>query len=453
MGKAKVKYDVIVVGGGPAGLISAITARRYHPDKKILLIKSIGRGVIPCGIPYMFTTLESPECNEFGNAPLEKNKVDVRVGEVVEIDRKAHEVLTNDGAAFGYGKLVLATGSNPVVPPVEGIEKKGVYPVRKDLEYLKRLKDVIRKARNIVIIGGGFIGIEFADEFSRLKGAKVTVIEMLPEILSTFDPEFSEMARQKLMEEGVDVITDAKAQRFNGDERVESVRLSDGKTIPADVIILGIGAKPDSRLAEKAGLKTGRYGGIVVDSQMRTYDPDILAAGDCAAKRDFLTGKESNIMLASTATFEARIAGASLFGPRTLVNKGTIPAYSTQIGNLVLASAGLTEKAALKAGLGVVTGRAECSDRHPEKMPGANKLVVKLVFSRRKGNLLGGHVAGGASAGELVNVIALSIGKGVSMKELETLQLATHPKLTAAPTVYPLVTAAQDAIGRCGRRD
>ena len=441
------KYDIIVVGGGPAGIISAVTARRYHPDKKILLIKSIGNGVIPCGIPYMFTTLEKPECNALGNAPLEKNKVDVKVDEVISIDKQAKQISTKNNETLDYEKLILATGSNPIIPLIEGKEKKGIYCVYKEMDYLKNLKQDIINAKNIVIVGGGFIGVEFADELSSLKGAKVSIIELKPEILSTFDTEFAQLAKQKLIEKGVDIITNAVVEKFNGNERVESVLFSGNKTIPADIVILGIGAFPNSLLAEKAGLEIGKSKGILVDEYLRTSDPDIFAIGDCAEKKDFFTRKKVNIMLASIATSEARIAGANLFNLRLLrENKGTIAVYSTKIGDLTLGSAGLTEKAALQEGFEILVGNAECVDKHPATMPGASKIKVKLIFSKQSGILLGGQVAGGASAGELVNVIGLALQKNTLLTELETLQIATHPKLTAAPTVYPLITAAQDAL-------
>jgi len=146
-----------------------VTARRYYSDKKILLIKSVGNGVIPCGIPYMFTTLEKPECNALGNAPLEKNNVDIKVDEVVSIDKQAKQISTKNNETLGYEKLILATGSNPIIPNIEGKEKKGVYCVYKEMNYLENLKQDINNAKNIVIVGGGFIGVEFADEFSSLK--------------------------------------------------------------------------------------------------------------------------------------------------------------------------------------------------------------------------------------------------------------------------------------------
>jgi len=158
------KYDIIVIGGGPAGVISAVTARKYYNDKKILLIKDVEKGVIPCGIPYMFTTLENPENNIMGNAPLEKNNIKLKIAEIVKIDKSKNQIKTKKGEILNYEKLILANGSNPIIPPIEGINKKGVYVIKKELDYLKKLKTNIEKAKEIVIIGGGFIGVEFADE-------------------------------------------------------------------------------------------------------------------------------------------------------------------------------------------------------------------------------------------------------------------------------------------------
>ncbi|MBN1353194.1 MAG: pyridine nucleotide-disulfide oxidoreductase, partial [Candidatus Omnitrophica bacterium] len=163
-------------------------------------------------------------------------------------------------------------------------------------------------------------------------------------------------------------------------------------------------------------------------------------------KRDFYTRKDTSVMLASTATAEARIAGANLYQLKVIrENKGTIAIYSTYVDGLVLGSAGLTETSAKKEGFEIIAGNAEGMDKHPGSLPGANKIKVKLIFSRQSGILMGGQVSGGMPAGEVINIIGMAIQQRVSVTELETLQMATHPFLTSAPTMYPLVLAAQDA--------
>jgi len=444
------KYDVIVIGGGPAGVIGAVTARKYYHDKKILLIKSIEKGVIPCGIPYMFNTLKKPEDNILGNKPLEINNIELKVDKVINIDKEKKQIKTKNNELFEYDKLILAIGSNPIMPHIEGIDKKGVYSIIKEINYLKNLKDDIQKANDIVIIGGGFIGVEFADELSQIENKNITIIEFLPEILmNSFDKEFSNLAKDAILEKGVNLITGKKAVKFNGEERIESVLLSDNSKIPCQLLILGIGALPNTELAVKAGLNIGQSKGILVDEYLKTSEESIFAVGDCAEKRDFFTRKRIPIMLASTACAEARIAGSNLFNIKVVrENKGTIATYSTRIGSLTLGSAGLTEKTALNEGFEIVVGNAECVDKHPGAMPNANKVKIKLIFSKQSGILLGGQVAGGESAGEIVNIIGLALQKNTLMTELETLQIATHPKLTASPTMYPLISAAQDALNK-----
>ncbi len=438
-------YDIIIIGGGPAGITSAVTARKYYPKKKILLIKSIGKGVIPCGIPYMFRTLKKPEDNLLTNDLLKINKIIIKVDEVTKINKKKKRIATKKNANFKYKKLILATGSNPLILPIKGINKKGVYPIYKEINYLKNLKKKIKKSKNIVIIGGGFIGVEFADELSKLKNTNVSIIELLPKILAnSFDEEFSELATKKLIEKGVKIYTDLKADKINGGKEVKSVLLSNKKTIPADIIILGIGAIPNISLAEKAGLKISKKG-ILVDKYLRTSNKSIFALGDCSEKIDFFTREKTNIMLASTATTEARIASCNLFKKPARKNIGTIASYSTKIGDLTLGSTGMTEKTAIEKGFKIITGNAECVDKHPKTMQNANKIKIKLIFSK-SGDILGGQIAGGESVGEMINILSTAIQKKFSLSELEDLQVATHPKLTAAPTKYPIIIASQNAL-------
>jgi NADH oxidase (H2O2-forming) len=439
------KADVLVVGGGPAGIISAVTTREYYPDKKITLMKDVENGCIPCGIPYMFSSLKDPDENKLGNAALEKNKIGLEIDQALRINRNKKEVITKNGDKYTYNKLILAIGSIPITPPIPGIDREGVYPIYKDMDYLKDKIYGIKSSKHVMILGGGFIGVEFADEISKIDGLRVSLVEMLPSLLShSFDPEFSEIVEQRLNEQGINVLTDTKVEEILGNNKVEKVRLSNGEELEVDSIVLGVGSTPNTKLAFDAGLDRGKGKGIWVDEYMRTSDPDIFAVGDCAGKRDFYTRKDTAIMLASTATAEARIAGANLFKLKVVrENKGTIAIYSTYINGLVLGSAGLTEGTAKKENFEVVIGEANGIDKHPGTLPGANKIKVKLIFSRQSGILMGGQVSGGISAGEVINIIGLAIQQRVSATELETLQIATHPYLTSAPTMYPIIVAAQ----------
>lgn len=442
--------DIIVVGAGPAGIVCAVTARKYYPDKSIMVIKNVANGCIPCGIPYMFSSLDNPEDNILGTDTLAKNNIEVVIDEAVKIVREKKSVETKNADEYVYEKLILATGSSPVIPKISGIDKKGVYPVYKDMDYLKNCVGEIKKAKSVLIVGGGFIGIEFADEISKIQGVNVYLVETLPRLLAnSFDQDFSLLVEERLKNKGVDIFLNDRLVEILGEGKVERVRFESGKEIEVDSIILGIGAVPNTKLATEAGLDLGRGKGIWIDEYMRTFDPNIFAVGDCAGKRDFYTRRDAAVMLASTATAEARIAGANLYQLKVVrENKGTIAIYSTYVDGLVLGSAGLTETSAKKEGFEIITGNTGGVDKHPKGLPGANKIKVRLIFSPQSGILMGGQVSGGISAGEIINVIGMAIQQRVSATELETLQMATHPYLTSAPTMYPVVLAAQDALGK-----
>jgi len=445
------KVDILIVGAGPAGVVCAMTARKYYSDKSIMVIKDIDDGVIPCGIPYMFASLKDPAANKLGMVSLEKNNIDIVVGRVLKLNRQEKTVETEDKTIYSYEKLVLAVGSTPLTPPIKGIDKPGVYAITKELGYLKSVIEKINLCKNVLVIGGGFIGVEFADELSKLKGIKVTLVEMLPDLLAnSFDPEFSRMAKTRLEEKGVNVLTDTRVEEIIGREKVERVRFNTGEEICIDGVILGLGAKPNVGLAVGAGLDIGACKGIVTDEYMRTrLDPDIFAIGDCSCKRDFYTRKAIPVMLASTATAEARIAGANLYQIKVIrENKGTIAIYSTYIDGLVLGSAGLTEKTARDEGFEIVVGVVDGVDKHPASLPGACNGKMKLIFSKQSGIILGGQISCGMSCAQMINVVGVAIQKRMSCTELETLQFATHPYLTSAPTMYPIVLAAQSVFDK-----
>jgi NADPH-dependent 2,4-dienoyl-CoA reductase/sulfur reductase-like enzyme len=442
--------NVIIVGGGPAGVITALTAKSVYPEKSVCVIKEIGDGVIPCAIPYMIHTLSDTKQNAAGNMPLENAGIDIKVGKVVSLDAKAHTVTMEAGEVLSYEKLVLATGTEVFMPPIPGVEKQGVYTIHKSMSAMSALREKMHAAKNVVIIGGGFIGAEFADELSQASDVEIHIIEIMPKLLITaFDDEFCDEIAQTLEKRGIKIHTNSRVASIDGNKSVESVSLENGKKIPADLVLVSIGAKPSSKLAEAAGLRVVENASIWVDDYMRTNAEDVFAVGDCAVKRDFFTRKAAPVWLASTATAEARNAGTNIYGIRVLHQiQGTIAAFSTQIGGISFASAGMTCRNCEKEGFRIVSATAAAPDRHPGMLPGAHEMKVKLVFADRSGIILGGQVSGGPSVGELINVIALAIQKKTTVRELDMMQIATHPLLTSAPTVHPMINAAHQALAK-----
>lgn len=240
-------------------------------------------------------------------------------------------------------------------------------------------------------------------------------------------------------------MTQTKVARLVGDDRVEGVELADGRTLPAQAVIVGTGVTANVKPAEQAGLAIGPTGSIVVDRTMRTSDERIFACGDCAEKLSFFGGRASPLKLASIATAEARIASANLFGIRR-ENIGTIGVWSTVIGDTAFGTAGLTEDTAERDGYDYVVGEAQAINRHPGRMPGAHSVDVKLVFERHHGVILGGQVMGNTAAGELINAISACIQRHMTAEDIAMFQTGTHPALTASPISYQFVNAAEAAI-------
>ena len=439
------KKDVVIIGGSAAGATASRAARRHPMVGKVTVIRKETRVLVPCGIPYIFGTLGSVDKNLMPDAILGGSEL--LVDEVTSIDRHNRTVSTVGAKTVGYDKLLLCTGSRPVLPPIPGLEKENVFAIWKDADYLQKLAETLKGAKGVVVIGGGFIGVEFADE-CRKRGLEVTLIELLPHCLQLVcDDQLSTDAESALRKQGVRIITSDAVRSIAGNGRVDYVELQSGEQVKADVVVVGIGAAPNTELARKAGLEIGEQGGISVDEYMRTSDPDIFAAGDCAEKYSFFTGKPVALRLASIATREAKLAVMNLFELK-IRNPGTIGVFSTTIGDTALAVAGLTERAAQEAGFDFVVGEASALDKHPGSMPNAREVKVKLLFDRSSRKILGGQAYGGLTTGEIANVIAALIAGGMTVEQVATFQMGTHPILTASPIVYQIANAADQALAK-----
>jgi len=440
--------NVVVIGGGPAGTTAAISARRYYPNASIKLIRQEEKALIPCGIPYVVGTLGSLEKNLIPDTVFSKNNIELIVDEVTSINKEAKTVSTITHNTIGYDKLVLATGSLPLVPPLQGLDLDNVFVVKKEIKYLQKFLDALDQAKDVVVIGGGFIGLEFADECKKRGIKNVTVIELLSHcLLLACDEEICKRVEQKLKERHINLLTDKKAESILGTKKVEYVQLKDGQRVKADLVILGIGVIPSVELAEKAGLKIDKRAGIEVDGFMRTSDENIFACGDCAKKTCYLSGMPVAIRLASVGTTEARIVGANLFSTRKKV-ECAIGIFSTCFGDLAIGSAGVTENRAKELNINVVTSEIIAPDKHPGGIPEVKELGVRLIFEKDTGLLIGGQVYGGSSVGELINFIGALIQHKMRADEIATFQMGTHPMLTASPIVYQIVNAAEIASTR-----
>ena len=444
------KTDLLVIGGSAGGILSATMARKAYGDINITVIRDTDAVMVPCGIPYIYGTLKCTSKNVIPDKMLADAKIDLVVGTVVKIDKDNKSVTTKENETYSYKKLVIATGSLPIIPTfISGYELENVFPIYKNQDYLNTILEKLETVENVAVIGGGFIGVEFAEQIS-MTGKKVTLVEMADACLwQAFDKSYTDDIEQMMRDKGINVLTNTKVKKIIGDKKAEAIELGNGEKIPAELVILGLGARPNGILGKEAGLEVNEKGAIKVDQYTRTSDPDIFAVGDCAEKKCFFTNKDAPVLLASTAAMEAKIAGSNAFQLRLIrANKGTISAFSTKIFGKTFAAAGLTEARARQEGFTINIGEFTTMDRHPGSLPGTSTVQIKLIFSKCSGVILGAQISGGDSVGEMINIASLAIQKGMTATELNTFQVATHPLLSASPIAYPINAAAMNAIAQ-----
>ena len=444
------KYDVIIIGAGPAGIITGVTAKKVHPEKSMLMFKEEEKGLVPCGIPYIFHKLNSVDKNVMGPKPFADLGGVVVTDSVTDVDLSDKQVTTKSGKVYEYDKLVFATGSIVTVPTfIPGYDFNRVYYIKKSYNYIKQLFDEIQNLEKIVVVGGGFIGAEVAEQLALEPNKKVTLIESEVQCFSkAFSENLSSIATEELRKTNVDVRTSVKVERVNGtDGNVSSVSLSSGETLECDAVIMAIGYKPNTELAARAGLELNKRGAIKIDHYERTSVEGVCAVGDCSQTTGFLTGRSDTVMLASTATAEARVLGHNLFGVKIRkASTGTLGVFSTEINGLAMAATGINETTAKQANIQILTAQFSDFDTHPANFEETSALTLKLYASPCDGSILGGEVWGGKSAGEIINTISLAIQKGVTVFELISFQIGSHPLLTAAPTKTVLIKAAESII-------
>ncbi len=444
--------DILIIGGGPAAMVAAGTARQYYPEKRVTVLKKSEESLVPCGIPYVFgPLLDSPEddmipCGQMAA----KMGTHLVVDEAVDIDYDAKRVMGRSGESYGYDKLIIATGSVPNVPRnIANHDAKGVFQVPKEPDYIRRMHEALRPMRKIVVVGTGFIGIEIANELADI-GKEVALVGSRL-LKHSFDPEVSEYMQRIVASKGIVHYRDRKTCEITVDARghANGVTFEDGEHVACDGVVLATGYRPNTELARKTGLSMRQFDTIYVDEYMRTTKPDVFAIGDCAEKRHFITKRTIPVMLASTATAEARIAVTNLYAINLVKSfSGTIAIFSTVVGDTCFGSAGITEEDAHKQKIDIASSVVKVDDKHPAKLPGSHKQAVKLIASRATGQLLGAQVVGGIDIGEMINMLGVIIENRMTIFDLLGLQVATHPLLTSAPTTYPIIVAAQNLATR-----
>jgi len=391
--------DVLIIGGSAAGLTAANSVHTWYPNKKVTIVRNVPYTVVPCGIPYIYGYMNAVEKDKIPDGGFVEKGFEFIIGNVIDVDRKKKIARFDDGSEMSYDKLLIGVGSNPILPPIDGVHLNNVFPIRKDPNFLEKIMQSLEQAKNVIIIGGGFIGVEMAEQV-RLKGDyNVTLIEGLHHCLQvTCETDAGIRVREELEKMGVKVLTDVMVNAISGADTVESVTLSTGEIIKADMVILGIGAAPNIELAQKIGLEVDVSMGIKVDEYMRTSDSDIFACGDCATKISKITGELAPIRLASVACSEGMIAGSNMFELKRKT-QGSVGAFATKVGDVSIASAGLTEKMCADNGIDYYTGEITSPDRHPGSLPGCTmQTQVRVLFDSKNDQIIGGHVIGGMQA-------------------------------------------------------
>lgn len=428
---------VIIVGGVAGGASAAARLRRLDESVEILMVeKGDYISFANCGLPYYIGDVikDREKLLVQTEAEMEKRfNMDIRVrSEVKKIFRDSKEVeIESEGKTTRerYDYLILSPGAAPFVPPIEGIKREGIYTLRNmgDVDKIKaHLVD--KKPHSAIVIGGGFVGIEMAENIKET-GIDVTIIEALDQIMAPIDKEMAKMLEKHMMDNGVKLITEDGVDKFQGEDNIDVI-LKSGKKVSADVVILAIGVRAETKLAKDAGLEIGERGGIKVDEYLRTSDPAIYAVGDAIEIRDFVNKSNTLIPLAGPANKQGRIAADNVCG-RNIKFNGAQGTSIIKVFDLTAATTGNNEKTLKRMEIPYLKSYTH-SGSHAGYYPGAFVMTIKLLFSPDDGRILGAQAVGRDGVDKRIDILSTAIRHGLNVNDLEELELAYAPPFSSA---------------------
>ena len=427
---------VLIIGGVAAGASAAARLRRLSEDAEIIIVERSGYiSYANCGLPYYVggvienkaaLTLQTPE--SFWS----RFRIEARVNtEALSIDRKGKTVHLRDlisGKEYteSYDKLILAPGAEAIVPPFPGIDSKRIYRLR-HTEDAFILKEAALKAKKAIVIGGGFIGLETAENLRHM-GLDVMIIQLLDHV-SNLSFDMAQIIHEEIRKNGIDLHLEEGVKSFEEKDGSISV-ITDKGSYDADFAVLAIGVRPDSKLAKDAGLETDRRGSIIVSDTMRTSDEDIYAAGDAVSIRNAVSGEMGMIALAGPANKEGRIAADNIAGYDSHY-RGASGVSAMKVFSLTAASAGITEENAKRLGLDYDVAITYQAD-HASYYPGSQMMMLKLVYEKTTGRVLGGEAVGRNGTDKRIDRISMAAAMGMTVEDLVDLDFAYAPPYSSA---------------------
>ena len=447
---------MVIVGGIAAGTKAASRARRVDAEAEIVVYQEEPEpSISECGLPYLLSGVVDERADLVARTPEQfaEKGVEVRVRhrvEKIDPENKWLSVrdLENEGAfEDGYDRLVIATGARAVLPPIPGADLEGVFELRflTDADEVRAYMEA-RSPKRAAVVGGGYIGLEVAENLCRL-GMEVSLIEGEDRVALAYGPEVAERVEERLKENGVSVYTGAKVEEFKGEGCVRGLRYGGGD-LEADLVVVGVGIEPSVELAEEAGVELGETGAIRVDRHMRTNLADVWAAGDCVETVNLVSGKQAWVPLGDTANQMGRVAGTNAAtGEDTLEFPGVLGTGIFEVFDLGVGKTGLSEDEARETGFETVSAAVETMDR-AGYYPGAQRVFLKLIADRSSGRLIGAESAG-SGADKLTDVCATAIWGGLSYPDLINLDLAYAPPF--GPALSPVIQAASVLSGEFDR--
>lgn len=424
---------IVVIGGVAGGMSAATRLRRLDANAEIIVLEKSGYvSYANCGLPYYVGGVIEEEQDLLLQTPASLHarfRLDVRVlTEALSIDSDKKEVLVQSlesGSKYllNYDKLILSPGASPIVPPIPGIERALTLRTVEDVERI--VTQIIKKPQSAVVIGGGFIGVEIAENLIH-RGITTSVIEASDQLLAPLDPEMATLVAKEMRLQRVELHLGVSVSAINSN----TVTLSDGTELPAELIILAIGVRPDISLAKNAGLETGPRNGIKVDEFNRTSNKDIYAVGDVAEKTDALDGESTLVPLANIANRHGRVVADHING-RMVRPVKTIGTAIVKVFDLMIATTGWNEKRLKSAGLSYTVIHSH-PNSHAGYYPDAKQMTLKLIFEPKSGEILGAQGVGIEGVDKRIDVIATAIRGDITAPELADLELAYAPPFGSA---------------------